>query len=193
MGSLCSRTLPLKDEDLLKMTSKYFLIKKEILKLYLLWQKMGGDYYCEPFGVLSTCIIKHVPHLKLNPWSERICFTFASERDALSGLCSFNFDDFLCMASVFHPRTPKEIKYLWAFRMYDFDNDDMLGVGDVHQCVRIIVGLSMSDMEIKEIVMRVFAETDLDGDMILTVGEFAAVMRKIHTGFEKKFCIKILP
>ena len=164
---------------------------KEILTLYKLWQKLGGNYYEEPKIVLSNKITSSIPSLSINPWSDRICFVFSSERDPLSGLCSLDFDDLLKMVSTFHFRTPIEIKHYWTFKLYDFDNDGLIGKTDVHQCVRRIVGPTMSDREIKEIVHRVFAETDLDGDETLTIGEFAAVMRRFQFGFARKFSIKI--
>eukprot|EP00483_Globobulimina_turgida_P003178 UN03183 len=95
------------------------------------------------------------------------------------------------MVNAFHFRTPMEIKVFWIFKLYDFDNDNLIGLTDCHHCVRCIVGATMSDHEIKEIVQRVFAETDLDGDKTLSAGEFASVMRRFHVGFNPKFSIKI--
>ena len=191
MGGVCRGELPLKDEDLERMEKKYFLTRSEILRLYKLWMKLGGHYYEEPKIVLSNKLIKSIPNLSINPWSSRICFTFSSERDPLSGLCSLNFDDLLSMCGAFHFRTPIQVKHYWTFKLYDFDNDGLIGITDVHQCVRRIVGPTMSDREIKEIVERVFNETDLDGDRTLSVGEFASVMRRFHFGFNRKFSIKI--
>ena len=160
-------------------------------ELYKFWQKLGADYYSEPKIVLSNKLIESLHSLSVNPWSSRICFTFSSLHDPLSGLCSLNFDDLLSMISAFHFRTPIEIKYFWAFKLYDFDNDNLISYTDCHKCVRIIVGPTMSDREINQIVIKVFNETDLDGDKALTVGEFAAVMRRFHHSFHRKFSIKI--
>ena len=183
--------MPLKEEDLYRLERSYFLTRSEILRLYKLFEGMGSSYYENPKIVLSNKLIAAIPNLAVNPWAQRICFTFSSERDPLSGLCSLTFDDVLTMVNAFHFRTPIEIKFFWCFKLYDFDNDSLIGITDCHQCVRLLVGSTMSDMEIKEIVQRVFNETDLDGDQTLSVGEFANVMRRFHLGFNLKFSIKI--
>ena len=192
MGGICSLGTPLKEEDLCRMEKSGFLLRSEILRLYRLWNKLGGNYYDKHrCNVRAGKIIKKIPNLMINPWAERICFVFASQRDPSLGMQSLNFDDFLKLCNAFHFRTPVEIKQYWAFNLYDFDNDGLIGLVDCHHCVRYIVGLTMSDHEIKNIVKRVFDETDLDGDNTLSVGESAAVMRKFHCHFEQKFSIKI--
>ena len=118
-------------------------------------------------------------------------FTFASKRDPMSGLSQLTFDDFVKLASVFSYRAPEEIKQYWAFKMFDFDNDNVIGEWDVHNAVRIVVGPSMHDNEIKEIVDKVFNEVDLDGNKSLTVGEFAAMMRRF-TDFMLRFNLHLL-
>eukprot|EP01084_Bolivina_argentea_P257778 434380_1 len=189
MGALCSNDPPLKQADLTRMEQTYFLRRSEILKLYKIWETLGGNYYNDPKIVLSNKLIASIHNLSINPWASRICFIFASQRDPLSGLCSLNFDDFLAMVNAFHFRTPIEIKFYWIFKLYDFDNDGLIGLIDCHQAVRCIVGPTMSDEEVKQIVERTFTETDLDGDQNLTAGEFASVMRRFHIGFNAKCSI----
>ena len=106
----CGSKLPLNREDLERMLSETFLKKSEILKLYAFWEKMGASYYEEPKIILSNVLISNVKALEVHPWAKRICFTFASQRDPLSGLCALNFDDLLRMASAFCFRSPMEIK-----------------------------------------------------------------------------------
>mmetsp|Transcript_35105 Transcript_35105/g.57353 ORF Transcript_35105/g.57353 Transcript_35105/m.57353 type:complete len:194 (-) Transcript_35105:63-644(-) len=192
MGGVCRGQLPMKEEDLAQLEQHSFLKRGEILKLYKFWRRLGGHYYEEPRIVLSNRLIESLTNLEVNPWAARICFIFASERDALSGLCSLTFDDFVTMVSVFHFRTPIELKYLWAFKLYDFDNDGILGLSDVSQCVRFIVGPTMSDKEIREISQRLFLETDMNNDQSITAAEFANVMHKLGTMFGSKFSIKMV-
>mmetsp|Transcript_17880 Transcript_17880/g.21947 ORF Transcript_17880/g.21947 Transcript_17880/m.21947 type:complete len:192 (-) Transcript_17880:66-641(-) len=191
MGTFYCREKPLKDEDLDRLEQTYMLMKHEILQLYRKWVSYGGLYYSEPKRVMSDILIKQCKPLRKHPWSKRICFVFASYRDPLSGLSVLTFDDYLKMVSAFHFRTPIDIKYYWAFKLYDFDNDQLLSLSDVHRCVRIIVGPTMTDEEIKEICYRVFNETDLDGDNKLTAGEFAAVVKKFDK-FETNFTMKFI-
>jgi len=41
------------------------------------------------------------------------------------------FEDFLDMMSVFSDNAPKSVKVEYAFRIYDFDNDDTLSNSDL--------------------------------------------------------------
>ena len=47
------------------------------------------------------------------------------------------FEDFLDMMSVFSDHAPKNVKVEYAFRIYDFDNDDMLSNSDLEE-VRVL-------------------------------------------------------
>jgi len=58
-------------------------------------------------------IILNFPPLKYNPFGDRICMIFSSNKD---GDC--NFEDFLDMMSAFSDKAPLSIKTEYAFRIF---------------------------------------------------------------------------
>lgn len=69
-----------------------------------------------------------------------MCQVFSAD-----GSGDITFEDFLDMMSVFSDNAPKAVKVEYAFRIYDFDNDDMLSSDDlkevrnVYQCIRLVL------------------------------------------------------
>ena len=57
-----------------------------------------------------------------------MCKVFSSD-----GTGDMTFEDFLDMMSVFSDNAPKNVKVEYAFRIYDFDNDDMLSNSDLEE------------------------------------------------------------
>lgn len=86
---------------------------------------------------------------QVNPFGDRICKVFSSSSD---GDCTF--EDFLDMMSVFSDGAPKAVKAEHAFRIFDFDGDDMLGENDLRQVVQRLIGEqnSLSDSDMKQLI-----------------------------------------
>lgn len=89
------------------------------------------------------------PELKVNPFGDRICKVFSSSND---GDCTF--EDFLDMMSVFSDGAPKAVKAEHAFRIFDFDGDDMLGETDLRQVVERLIGEQnhLPDSDMKQLI-----------------------------------------
>ena len=49
-----------------------------------------------------------------------------------------SFDSFLDMMSVLSDMAPADVKAEWAFRVFDFDGDNLLGKSDVTNVVKSI-------------------------------------------------------
>lgn len=115
------------------------------------------------------------PELRVNPFGDRICKIFSSSED---GDC--NFEDFLDMMSVFSDAAPKAVKAEHAFRIYDFDGDDMLGIGDLKQVISRLIGVdnSLADSDLKQLVQNILEEADLDDDGALSFAEFEHIIDK---------------
>jgi Ca2+-binding EF-hand superfamily protein len=64
--------------------------------------------------------------MRANPFASRICELFSEDG---SGILSF--ENFLNMMSVFSIHTRPEVKMVWAFAMWDFDGDDIIGPGTI--------------------------------------------------------------
>lgn len=119
--------------------------------------------------------ILQYPELRVNPFGDRICKVFSSSED---GDC--NFEDFLDMMSVFSDAAPKSVKAEHAFRIYDFDGDDMLGIGDLKQVISRLIGVdnSVADSDMKQLVQNILEEADLDDDGALSFAEFEHIIDK---------------
>ena len=64
-------------------------------------------------------IIK-LPELQENPFKERICESFSKD-----GYGNLNFEEFLDCLSVFSENAPRDLKIYYAFKIYDWDGDDV--------------------------------------------------------------------
>lgn len=118
--------------------------------------------------------ILQYPELRVNPFGDRICQIFSSSHD---GDCTF--EDFLDMMSIFSDSAPKGVKAEHAFRIFDFDGDDMLGKADLRQVVeRLIRPQQLSEADITLLVQRVLDEADLDDDGALSFAEFEHIIDK---------------
>lgn len=68
-------------------------------------------------------IIK-LPELQENPFKERICESFSKD-----GYGNLNFEEFLDCLSVFSENAPRDLKIYYAFKIYDWDGDDVSVIG----------------------------------------------------------------
>lgn len=89
------------------------------------------------------------PELKFNPFGDRICVIFSARSD---GECTF--EDFLDMMSVFSEESPKCVKAEHAFRIFDFDGDDMLGVEDLKLTIGRLVGADKLSEEDRNLLIE---------------------------------------
>ncbi|GIY29945.1 calcium and integrin-binding family member 3 [Caerostris extrusa] len=71
-----------------------------------------------------------MPELKENPFRQRICKVFSND-----GSGNLTFDDFLDMFSVFSEQAPRNVKQVYAFKIYDYDGDQFIGPKDLEQAV----------------------------------------------------------
>ncbi|XP_073987337.1 calcium and integrin-binding protein 1-like isoform X3 [Rhodnius prolixus] len=130
--------------------------------------------------------VLHYPELRVNPFGDRICKVFSSNQD---GDCTF--EDFLDMMSVFSDSTPKSVKAEHAFRVFDFDGDDMLGVRDLRETIdRLTAPHRLTDQEMAHLIQNILTEADLDDDGALSFAEFEQVIDR-SPDFERMFKIQL--
>lgn len=114
------------------------------------------------------------PELKFNPFGDRICKIFSARND---GDCTF--EDFLDMMSVFSDESPKAVKAEHAFRIFDFDGDDVLGVDDLRLTIERLVGADkLSDEDRNMLIQNILEEADFDDDGSLSFAEFEHIVDK---------------
>ena len=70
------------------------------------------------------------PELKYNPFCDRMFRVFSSVRDG-----KLSFEDFLNLCSILSPQCPLEVKATWAFKMFDYDEDDIITKTDIFDII----------------------------------------------------------
>uniref|UniRef100_A0A1L8DW92 Protein with signal anchor n=2 Tax=Nyssomyia neivai TaxID=330878 RepID=A0A1L8DW92_9DIPT len=176
------------EEELQDYEELTFFTKKEILCAHkkfkaLAPEKVGHNKNAK----LSMHKILQYPELRVNPFGDRICKVFSSSSD---GDCTF--EDFLDMMSVFSDAAPKTVKAEHAFRIFDFDGDDMLGVSDLRQVIERLIGdgNTLTDNDVKLLIQTILDEADLDDDGALSFAEFEHIIDK-SSDFSNSFRIRL--
>ncbi|XP_063699000.1 calcium and integrin-binding protein 1-like [Culicoides brevitarsis] len=175
------------DEELNEYEDLTYFTKKEILVAHRKFKALAPEKVSHNKNAkLSMSKILQYPELKVNPFGDRICKVFSSD---YSGDCTF--EDFLDMMSVFSESSPKSVKAEHAFRIFDFDGDDMLGVNDLKNVVERLVGNNdLGSDEIKLLIQNILEEADLDDDGALSFAEFEHIIEK-SSDFTNSFRIRL--
>lgn len=166
------------DEQLEQYQDCSFFTRNEILHI---WKRFAG---LSPSRIdprngeahqlrLSFDEIKEMPELKENPFKDRICQVFSTSEDG-----SLSFEDFLDMFSVFSESAPWDLKATYAFRIYDFDEDNFIDKGDLESTIKRLTNNELDEQEVNIITDRVIAESDLDHDQRLSYVEFEHVISR---------------
>lgn len=152
-----------------------YFTKKEILHVHKRFSQLDPSSTANNKNArLDQEKIEDLHELKVNPFKDRICKVFSSSSDG-----NMTFEDFLDMMSVFSENAPKNVKVEYAFRIYDFDGDDVISSDDLKQVINRLTGdqqLSPDDMN--QLIQNVFEEADLDDDESLSFAEFEHVISK---------------
>ncbi|CAB0035904.1 unnamed protein product, partial [Trichogramma brassicae] len=142
-----------------------YFTRKEILRLYKRFREMADP------GMVPRSMTPHeasslrlpldylarIPELK-------VCVCVI-ENDENLGIC---FEDFLEMMSVFSEHAPRDLKVYYAFRIYDFDEDGLVGLSDLERTCRQLVRGALADDEVMTVCQKVLEESDIDGDGALS-------------------------
>jgi len=164
------------EEELQDYEDLTFFTKKEILYAHQKFKQLAPEKVGHNKNAkLSMAKILQYPELKVNPFGDRICKVFSSSND---GDCTF--EDFLDMMSVFSDSAPKAVKAEHAFRIFDFDGDDMLGESDLRQVIERLIGEQnhLADSDMKQLIQNVLREADLDDDGSISFPEFEHIVDK---------------
>eukprot|EP01041_Mallomonas_annulata_P005107 gene5107-10220_t len=121
-----------------------------------------------------------MPVITENPLQDRICVCFGyNEKQSL------DFRSFLIGVSSFNSLGNRDQKLKIAFRLQDFDDDNMLSKLDLQTYLQRVTGQKMSQDEMDQIIKNIQLECSLDekGEMI-TLSEFQRVVAP--TDFQAK-------
>ncbi|XP_076750773.1 calcium and integrin-binding family member 2 [Xylocopa sonorina] len=181
-----------------------FFTRKEILRIFKRFRDMGDSgsvprsmtpRQASTLRIPLSCLTR-IPELKENPFRQRISEVFTSSQnskrqstsnDANEGIC---FEEFLEMMSVFSEQAPRDLKVFYAFKIYDFDEDGVLGLSDLERSCRQLVQDGLNADEVATVCRKVLEESDIDGDGVLSYLEFEHVVTRA-SDFMATFHIRI--
>ncbi|KAK7100069.1 calcium and integrin-binding protein 1-like [Littorina saxatilis] len=152
-----------------------YLTKKEILHVHKRFATLdSGAVGSDKNAKLPFTKVKELPELKVNPFKDQIMKVFSSSGDGMT------FEDFLDMMSVFSDDAPKAVKVEYAFRIYDFDGDDMLSSADLKELISRLTGEdnALNEEQMQQLIDNILEEADLDDDDSLSFAEFEHVISK---------------
>ncbi|XP_077991138.1 calcium and integrin-binding family member 2-like [Glandiceps talaboti] len=172
MGGTSSQFTEAELEDYQELT---YFTKKEILHVYKRFHLLDPDAVRQDKNVrLPMDKILDLQEMRVNPFKDRICKVFSSSGDG-----DQTFEDFLDMMSVFSDNAPKSVKAEYAFRIYDFNEDDFIDSSDLKEVINRLTGdQELSDEDMQQLIDNIFEEADLDDDDSLSFAEFEHVISK---------------
>ena len=107
-----------------------------------------------------------IPELAMNPLVPRITTLFHN----------INFRQFVNILSVFSSKGTHEQKLLFAFRVYDVDDDGFISSSDLYSVLKMMVGDHIQDERLMEITNKVIGDADTDGDGMISKKEFTGAL-----------------
>ncbi|OXB65673.1 hypothetical protein ASZ78_014652 [Callipepla squamata] len=166
------------DEQLDAYQDCTFFTRKEILRLHGRYHEMAPnvvpmDYTKDPDVKLPMQLIINMPELKENPFKERIVESFSEDGEG-----SLSFNDFVDMFSVLSEMAPRELKAIYAFKIYDFNTDNFICKADLEKTLNKLTREELTAEEITLVCEKVIEEADMDGDGKLGFADFENMISK---------------
>ncbi|KXJ29077.1 calcium and integrin-binding family member 2 [Exaiptasia diaphana] len=164
------------EEELKDYQELTYFTQKEILHCHKRFSQIDPDAVRlnKNAKINQRKILTTLPELRVNPFRDRICKVFSSSKDG-----NLTFEDFLDMMSVFSENAPKSVKVEYAFRIYDFNEDDYICENDLKKVIQRLCGdQRLSNENMQALIEKIFEEADLDEDNQLSFAEFEHVISK---------------
>ena len=138
LGAMGQRQSVFEDKQLERYQDCTYFTRSEILQLYKRFSSLNPDKINRRRANLTSRLsfleVQSMPELRENPFRERLCEVFSTDGKGL------HFEDFLDMFSVLSARAPWDLKATYAFRIYDFNNDSAICLGDIKQVLIALTG-----------------------------------------------------
>lgn len=157
-----ANTSALLSEEIEEITRETKLSQTEVKRLYKRFQKLDRTQS----GTLDANQLLMVPELAMNPLHPRLLSLFEN----------VNFRQFVGNISALSAGSDAERKIDFAFRVYDVDGDGLISCEDLEQVLRMLVGVHIKDETLREVVEKVVADADKDGDGRISREEFTGAM-----------------
>uniref|UniRef100_A0AAY4EIP5 Calcium and integrin-binding family member 2 n=1 Tax=Denticeps clupeoides TaxID=299321 RepID=A0AAY4EIP5_9TELE len=160
------------DEQLDAYQDCTFFTRKEILRLHGRYHELAPhlvpmDYTNDPDVKVPLALIVNMPELKENPFRNRIVESFSED-----GLGNLSFNDFVDMFSVLSEMAPRELKAIYAFKIYDFNVDNFICKEDLEKTLNKLTKEELTPEEVNLVCEKAIEESDLDGDNKLSFADF---------------------
>jgi len=191
MGFSGSKQEGFTEKELEEYVNLTYFTKKEILRLYKIFDGLvhdEGDWAANKKQIrISPEQFTSLTYFECNPFSDRICRVFSTSNDS-----RISFDDFIDIMNVFHPHACSSLKIEYAFKIYDFNEDDLICEEDIEVIIHRLISDSkhINESEMAVILKNVFAESDLDNDRSLSFAEFEHVLTK-SLDFDNSFIVRV--
>nr|XP_033795417.1 calcium and integrin-binding family member 4 isoform X2 [Geotrypetes seraphini]XP_033795418.1 calcium and integrin-binding family member 4 isoform X2 [Geotrypetes seraphini]XP_033795419.1 calcium and integrin-binding family member 4 isoform X2 [Geotrypetes seraphini] len=151
-----------------------FLLKNILSSIHELFLNLCPIGINPRHARLSVKQMCSLPALQVNPFRDRICKVFSGEDG------TFSFENFLEMASVLSEQAPFNLKIKYAFRVYDFNENDYIDEDDITTIIHRLTNTEeIEENEIIQLIDHVLDEADLDNDSMLSFEDFEIAMSKI--------------
>ncbi|KAJ8248750.1 hypothetical protein GJAV_G00227340 [Gymnothorax javanicus] len=108
-----------------------------------------------------------MPELKENPFRSRIVESFSEDGEG-----NLSFNDFVDMFSVLSEMAPRELKAIYAFKIYDFNTDNFICKEDLEKTLNKLTREELTPEEVNLVCEKAIEEADLDGDSKLSFADF---------------------
>ncbi|KAF1393348.1 hypothetical protein PFLUV_G00038160 [Perca fluviatilis] len=108
-----------------------------------------------------------------NPFRDRIVETFSED-----GLGNLSFNDFVDMFSALCETSPRELKTIYAFKIYDFNRDSFICKEDLRKTLNKLTKGDLTPEEVTLVCDKSIEEADLDGDSKLSFSDFENMISK---------------
>ncbi|KAK2574374.1 Calcium and integrin-binding protein 1, partial [Acropora cervicornis] len=141
------------EEQLKDYQELTYFTQKEILHCHKRFSQLDPEAVkINANAKLPSRKIMTLPELRVNPFKDRICKVFSSSKDG-----ELTFEDFLDMMSVFSENAPKSVKVEYAFRIYDFNEDDYICENDLKRVIQRLCGEQrLSDDNVNALIQKLF-------------------------------------
>ncbi|XP_051894208.1 calcium and integrin-binding family member 3-like [Pristis pectinata] len=125
------------------------------------------DYTDNPDVKIPYELIGNMPELKDNPFRQRIAEVFSQDNQG-----NMTLDDFLDMFSVLSEMAPRDLKACYAFKIYDFNNDNFICKSDLEKTLIKLTRNELTPEEVTLVCDKVLGEADLDNDGKISLEDF---------------------
>ena len=145
--------------------------KKELNILYNNFMSMDSNKN----GLVEPDEFFDVPELKDNPIVTRIIKVFDKNADG-----KISFYEFVWGLSALTSDAKLDEKQKIAFQIYDMNGDGFISNGDLFNCLKMLVGDNLTDVQIQQISDKTLIAADKDMDGKITYEEFCAYTKDIQ-------------